>query len=139
MPENPTTVTPANGVMPLHNWDDWRALFHQLVPVVVTALVGVHMVTEDQVALWLPFVIAIADNLLSAGNTTDRIRRAIYAGLTVAQSSSLITTLLVDNPYTPLITAGLTVVQSILSRFYNPTSTMLPEVRTTPYVPEDVA
>lgn len=126
--------------MPLNNWDDWRALFHQLVPVVVTALVGVHLVTEDQVALWLPFIIAIADNLLSAGNATDRIRRAIYAGLTVAQSGSLVTTLLIDNQeYTPIITAGLTVVQSILSRFYNPTSTMLPEVRTGPDAPKSLA
>lgn len=132
------TVTPTSGVMPLKTLDDWRALFHQIVPVIVTALVGMNLVTEGDVSLWIPFVFAIADPLLSVANTQDKVRRIIYgllatlqagAGLsmifeTVAQNSSPVVA--------PAITAGGAIISGILANFFTPTSTMVPQMRIGP-------
>lgn len=129
------SVVPSSGVAPLKTLDDWRALFHQLAPVIVTMLVGLHLVTEAQVTLWLPFVVAIADNLLAVGNTVDKIRKAIYAVLLLFQTGTAATTIIgaiTNSPqvelYAPVITGGLTLITSILARFYSGTSTMIPKV-----------
>lgn len=129
------TVVPSSGVVPLKSMDDWRALFHQLAPVIVTMLVGVHLVTETAATLWLPFVFAIADNLLAVGNTVDRVRKAIYAVLLLLQSGTVVTAIIgtiTQTPgieeYAPIFTGGFTIITSILARFYSGTSTMIPKV-----------
>ncbi|AYN57980.1 holin [Mycobacterium phage Fowlmouth] len=123
-------VVPTNGVMPLKTLDDWRAMFHQVVPIIVTALVTANIVTDSQVTLWLPFVFAIADNLLSVGNATDRVRKAIYSIFALLQGGSAVTTILVSHQeLTPIITAGITIASAIFANFYTPTSTMQPAMR----------
>ncbi|AVD99645.1 holin [Mycobacterium phage Cuke] len=126
----PNLVVPTNGIMPLKTLDDWRAMFHQIVPIIVTALVTANVVTDSQVTLWLPFVFAIADNLLSVGNAKDRIRKAIYGLFALLQGSSAVATVLVNHQeLTPIATAGIAILSGIFSNFYTPTSTMQPAMR----------
>ena len=126
----PNLVVPTNGVMPLKTLDDWRAMFHQLAPIIVTALVTANLVSNDQVTLWLPFVFAIADNLLAVGNTTDKVRKTIYALFALLQGSSAVTTVLVSHQeWTPIATAGIAIASAIFANFYTPTSTMQPAMR----------
>lgn len=138
-----TVVTPTSGVLPvmnLKNLDNWRAFFHNLVGVLVPILVTANIIDGDQATAWIPFVFAIADNVLSVGNTSDRIRRAIYAGVGVLQAGGLVTTLLtsVAPEYVPIGSAVLAVASAFLARFYTPTTTMVPAVRVGPNV-NDVA
>lgn len=129
-----TLVVPASGVMPLKTMDDWRALFHQIVPIVVTALVTAHLVTESQLALWIPLAFAIVDPLLSIGNTTDKIRRVIYGLLALVQAGSAVTAVVEvvaqhSNPVVaPIITAGGALISGVLGKFFTPTSTMVPDL-----------
>lgn len=131
---NPTALTlvaPDSGVLPaanLKSLDDWRAFVHQAVPVVVALLVTVDIVGGDLAGAAVPFLFALADNVLSVGNTGDRIRRAIYAGVGVLQTGGLLTVLLADRPpqYMLIASAVLAVASAFLARFYTPTSTMLP-------------
>jgi hypothetical protein len=88
MSKTKVVVEPTNGVNPPKTWDDWRALFHDAVPVVVSTLVGINVVTESQVALWIPYLFAIADPLLSAGNAQDKIRRIIFSMTALLQTFS---------------------------------------------------
>lgn len=127
----PTVVTATSGVLPaanLRNKDNWRAFFHQLVAVIVPILVTADVVTENVVNAWVPFLFAIADNLLSVGKTTDRVRRAIYAGSTVLQTGGLLTVLLssVAPSYVSIGSAVLAVLTAFMARFYTSTSTMVP-------------
>jgi hypothetical protein len=123
-----TMVEPMKGVLPVANLkslDNWRAFIHQFVSVIVPVLVALNLTTETQVMAWVPFVFAIADNVLSVGNTTDRIRKAIYAGFGVLQTGGLVTVLLSSAPeYIPIISAVMTVGSAFLARFYTPTTTM---------------
>ena len=126
-----TLVVADGGVLPvanLSNTDNYRAFAHQIVPVIVTMLVTMNVVTDNTATAWVSFVFAIADNLLSVGNTTDRVRRAIYAGVGVLQAGGLLTTLLTDvaPTYVPVASAALAIVSATLSRFYTPTSTLTP-------------
>lgn len=126
-----TKVTAAPGVLPVGNLkslDNWRAFFHNAVGVLVPILVTLHLTTNDAVTAWLPFIFAIADNILSAGNTVDRVRRAIYAAVGALQAGGLATILLtsVAPTYVPIGSAILAVASSFLARFYTPTTTMTP-------------
>lgn len=127
-----TMVVADGGVLPvanLRNLSNWRALVHQIVPVIVSALVTMNIVTGDMATAWVPFVFAIADNLLSVGNAADRVRRAIYAGVGVLQAGGLVTMLVtnVAPAYVPVAGAVLAVASAFLARFYVPTTTMIPK------------
>lgn len=126
-----TTLEPTKGVLPvttLSSVDNWRAFFHQLVAVLVPVLVTADIVSENTAKQWVPFVFAIADNILSVGNTTDRIRKTIYAAVGVLQAGGLATALL--SSYAPqYVTIGgavLAVVSAFMARFYTPTNTVVP-------------
>lgn len=125
---------PASGANPLKTLDDWRGLFHQLVPVIVTALVAMHIATDNQVALWIPFVFAIADPLLSLGNTADKIRRVIYGLLAALQAGSAITAVIevaanhASPVVAPVITAGGALISGVLGKFFTPNSNLLPDL-----------
>jgi hypothetical protein len=120
--------------MPLKTLDDWRAFFHQVVPVVVTALVTAHIVTDNQVSLWIPLVFAIADPLLSVANTKDKVRQVIYGLLALLQAGTAVTAVIQvaadhSSPVVaPIITAAGAVVSGILANFFTPTSTMVPKL-----------
>lgn len=125
-------VVADGGVLPvanLRNLSNWRALVHQIVPVIVSALVTMNIVTGDMATAWVPFVFAIADNLLSVGNAADRVRRAIYAGVGVLQAGGLVTMLVTDvaPAYVPVAGAVLAVASAFLARFYVPTTTIVPK------------
>ena len=125
-------VAADSGVLPianLRNLSNWRALVHQIVPVIVSALVTMNIVTGDMATAWVPFVFAIADNLLSVGNAADRVRRAIYAGVGVLQAGGLVTMLVTDvaPAYVPVAGAVLAVASAFLARFYVPTTTIVPK------------
>ena len=125
-------VAADSGVLPianLRNIENWRALVHQIVPVIVSALVTMNIVTGDMATAWVPFVFAIADNLLSVGNAADRVRRAIYAGVGVLQAGGLVTMLVTDvaPAYVPVAGAVLAVASAFLARFYVPTTTIIPK------------
>jgi hypothetical protein len=111
--------------------DNWRAFIHQMAPIVVTTLVAINVMTEDLALQWIPFVFAIADNLLSVGNTADRLRRAIYSGATVLQSGGLLAVLLshAAPQYIPIAGAIITIITAFLARFYTPTTTLVPATR----------
>lgn len=137
-------VSPApSGALPTGNiksLDDWRAFIHQIAPVIVGILVAVQFVTEDVAMQWLPFVIAIADNLLSTANSAaSRVRKTIYAAATTLQTGGLLTVLFSSAPqWIPVASAVLLIVTSFLARFYTPTTTVVPAQRTGPSV-NDVA
>ena len=127
-----TMVVADGGVLPLANLsslENWRAFVHQIVPVIVSALVTMNIVTGDMATAWVPFVFAIADNLLSVGNAADRVRRAIYAGVGVLQAGGLVTMLVTDvaPAYVPVAGAVLAVASAFLARFYVPTTTIVPK------------
>ena len=127
-----TMVVADGGVLPianLRNASNWRAFTHQIVPVIVSALVTMNIVTGDTATAWVPFVFAIADNLLSVGNAADRVRRAIYAGVGVLQAGGLVTMLVTDvaPAYVPVAGAVLAVASAFLARFYVPTTTIVPK------------
>ena len=126
-------VEPTKGVLPLGNLksvENWRAFIHQITPVIVTTLVGIGVVTNNQAALWIPLFFAILDPILSVSNTTNKIRRVIYGVAGLAQSGSLATGLATltssGGHIAPIIGAGLTVFSTFLGRFYTPTTTLVP-------------
>jgi hypothetical protein len=126
-----TLVKPVTGMLPaanLKNLDNWRALLHQITPVVVTVLTALGVTTQDQAALWVALVFAFLDPLLSYSNTTDKFRQIVYGVSGVLQSGGLLTTILMPHAPTavPVASALLTILSSTLSRFYTPTSTLKP-------------
>lgn len=128
VPVAPATITAIpNVVNPLKSLDDWRSLFHQVVPIVVTALVSLHLATNDQVTLWVSLVFAIADPLLSIGNTEDKVRKIIYGLLALVQTGTIVTQVVQvaaehSNPVVaPIITAAGAAISGILGTFFTPT------------------
>lgn len=128
-----TTVIPTAGVLPgqnLKSWDNWRAFFHQITPVIVTTLVGIGIVTDNQAALWVPLAFAIIDPLLSAGAATDKLRRIVYGVAGLLQVGGLATGLIVglgtggNGLIAAGVAAGVTILSTLLARFYTPTTTM---------------
>lgn len=135
-----TVVTPKQGILTwskLKNLDNWRAFIHQITPVVVTVLTTLSITTNDQAALWVSLLFAIIDPLLSYTNSTDKARKIAYGVLGLAQSGGLLATVLAVAPPTalPIASALVTIVSSTLSRFYTPTSTMIPKV----FAPQQVS
>lgn len=125
---NPVVVQPIPGINGPKTLDDWRALFHEAVPVIVSTLVGINLVTNDQVSLWLPFLFAIADPLLSVGNAQDKLRRVIYGLIALLQGSSAVVAVLTTNPQVPqIVTAVATILGASFARFNTPTSSMTPK------------
>ena len=136
-------VQPTNtGALPatLKSLDDWRAFFHQLVLVLVPVLVTSNVITENTAGQWVPFVLAIVDNALSVGNTEDRVRKTVYAVVGALQTGGLLTVLLTSYApeYVPVGGAVLAITSAFLSRFFTPTTTMVPAERTGPEL-KDVA
>lgn len=126
-----TTVTAKSGVATvgrLTNLDNWRAFIHQVTPVIVTVLTTLAITTADQAAIWVALFFAIVDPLLSYDNTQDKARKVIYGVLGLAQSGGLLTAALMVAPPTavPIVSAAITIITSTLSRFYTPTSTVVP-------------
>lgn len=130
-----TTVEALPGVLPgqnLKSWANWRAFVHQVTPVIVTSLVGVGIVTDNQAVLWVPIAFAIIDPLLSAMNSTDKIRQIIYGVAGLLQVGGLATGLVTglaggsNGVIAAGVGAGVTILSSFLARFYVPTSTMQP-------------
>lgn len=124
-------VAPTAGVLPVLNLkskENWRAFFHQAVAVIVPILVTANIVTENMATAWIPFVFAIVDGLLSVGNTTDKVRKIVYGGITALQAGGLVTVLLatVAPEYVPIGGAILAVASAFMARFYTPTTTMQP-------------
>lgn len=131
----PSTVVvqPVSGVTKPKTLDDWRAIFHDAVLVIVPTLVGMNLFSQDQANLWIPYVFAIADPLLSIGATQDKIRRIIYSLLLLLQTSSGIITLVTDDPQIPvLVTALATIAGGIFARFNTQTSSLVPKTRSGP-------
>lgn len=129
--ESTINVTPSSGVLPVRNLksvENWRAFFHSLVGVVVPLLVTLNITTSNVANAWIPFVFAILDNVLSVGNTVDKVRKAVYAGAGAIQSGGLLTVLLSSTApeWIPVGSALLAVGSSFLARFYTPTTTMNP-------------
>ena len=130
-----STVQALPGILPgqnLKSWANWRAFLHSITPVIVTSLVTFGIVTDTQAALWIPLVFAIADPLLSALNSTDKLRQIVYgiAGLLQVGGISvgLVTGLAGGNGMVGAgIGAGVTILSSFLSRFFTPTSTLIPD------------
>src|SRR5512139_1347099 len=116
------TILPAAN---LRSADDWRAFVHQLVPVAVSVIVALNLAEESTVLMWVPFALALADNLLSAGNTVDKLRRTVYAVVAVLQTGGLVTALVTDfaPAYVPVAGAVLSVLSAFMARFYTPTTT----------------
>lgn len=132
-----STVSPTSGVLPAQNLkslDNWRAFIHQAVPVIVATLITVNLITTDQGPLWISFAFAIGDNFLSVGNTADRLRKAIYAGIGTLQTGGLLLVLFVNVPeYLPIASMVLAISSAFLARFYTPTTTLVPAMKTGPY------
>ncbi len=125
-----TLVAPAPGVVRLANFrnlDNWRALIHQITPVVVTVLTTLSITTNDQAALWVSLLFAVVDPLLSVRNAADKTRQVVYGVLGLLQSGGLLAAVLAPTPIAvPVAAAVITIITSTLSRFYTPTTTMIP-------------
>lgn len=130
-------VAPTPGVIPgqgLKSWANWRAFLHQITPVIVTTLVGVGIVTNNQAALWVPLFFAIIDPLLNVGNTQDKLRRAVYGVAGLLQVGGLAGGLVTglgaggNGLVAAGVGAGVTILSTFLARFYTPTTTMTPVV-----------
>lgn len=126
-------VTPNPGVLPgqtFKSWANWRAFIHQITPVVVTTLVGVGIVTDNQAALWVPLFFAIIDPLLNVGNAQDKLRRIVYGVAGLLQVGGLAGGLATglssggNGLIAAGVGAGVTILSTFLSRFYTPTTTM---------------
>lgn len=126
-----TLVRPTKGVLPienLKNLDNWRALIHQITPVVVTVLTTLSITTEAVAGLWVSLLFAIIDPLLSYRNATDKARQIAYGVLGLLQTGGLLATILAPVPAAiPVAAAITTIVSATLSRFYTPTTTMVPK------------
>lgn len=125
------TVSPIQGILPaksLKNLDNWRAFIHQITPVVVTVLTTLSITTDDKAAVWVSLIFAVIDPLLSYRNATDKARQIAYGLGGLLQSGGLLTAALMVAPPTavPVVSAVITVITSTLSRFYTPTTTMVP-------------
>jgi len=132
-PPSLTTVAPKPGVITvgrLKNLDNWRAFVHQLTPVIVTVLTTLAVTTDAQAALWASLVFAVLDPLLSYQHSHDKARQIAYGVLGLAQSGGLLAAVLLPTAPTllPVAAAVVTIINSTLSRFYTPTSTMVPKV-----------
>jgi len=128
-----TTVAPKPGVLTtgrLKNLDNWRAFVHQLTPVIVTVLTTLAITTDAQAALWVSLFFAVLDPLLSYQHSHDKARQIAYGVLGLAQSGGLLAAVLLPTAPTllPVAAAVVTIINSTLSRFYTPTSTMVPKV-----------
>lgn len=133
---NPAVVEPLNGITTPKTLDDWRALFHELVPIIVSTLVGINLVTNDQVTPWIPFIFAIVDPLLSAGNAVDKVRKIIYSIVVLLQGSSAVIALVTDDPQIPMVVTAIAAIASAsFARFNTPTSSMIPKVGTGEAIP----
>ena len=131
-PTKMSLVTPKPGILTLDrlkSLDNWRAWLHQVTPVIVTVLTTLSITTEDKAALWVSLVFAVLDPLLSYSNATDKARKIAYSLGGLLQSGGLLTAALMVAPPTavPVVSAVITVITATLSRFYTPTSTMLPK------------
>jgi len=115
----------------LRSMENWRAFIHQVTPVIVTTLVGIGIVTNNQAALWVPLFFAIIDPILSVANTTNKTRRVIYGVTGLAQSGSLATALATMTASSGHVAAAtgatLTILSTFLGRFYTPTTTIIPK------------
>lgn len=126
-----TTIAAKSGILTegrLKNLDNWRAFLHQITPVIVTALVAMSVTTERAAAMWVALLFAVVDPLLSYRCATDKARQIAYGVLGLAQSGGLLTFLLLPTApqLIPVASAVVTVITSTLSRFYTPTSTLVP-------------
>lgn len=126
-------MQPKSGIITINRLKDpgnWRAWLHQITPVVVTVLTTLSITTEDKAALWVSLIFAIVDPLLSYRNATDKARQIAYGLGGLAQSGGLLTAALMVAPPTaiPVVSAAITVLTATLSRFYTPTTTVVPEV-----------
>ena len=133
-----TVVAPTAGLLRvanLKNLDNWRALIHQITPVVVTVLTTLSITTNDQAALWVSLLFAVVDPLLSVRNAADKTRQVVYGVLGLLQSGGLLAAILAPTPIAvPVAAAVVTIVTSTLSRFYTPTTTMVPTRKAAPTV-----
>lgn len=132
MQKSMTLVTPKPGIITwgkLANPDNIRAWLHQVTPIIVTVLTTLSITTEDKAAVWVSLVFAVIDPLLSYSNVTDKARKIAYGVGGLLQSGGLLTAALMVAPPTavPVVSAAITVLTATLSRFYTPTSTMLPK------------
>jgi hypothetical protein len=127
-----TTTVAANGfgaLVNLTNLDNWRAVLHQVAPVVVTAMVALNVAGGDshRIGVYVALFFAIADPLLSFTNTTDTVRRILYGIFTLLQTSGAVAILFAGQETTvPLVSAGVSILAAFIARFYTPTSTIMP-------------
>lgn len=123
-------VAPIRGVLPANNLlslDNWRAFIHSVTPIIMGTFVTLGIITNDQAILWIPLVFAVIDPLLSVGNSTDRIRKALYAVMGLLQTGGLIASFFVGHEeWLPIASASIATVNSLLARFYTPTTTLTP-------------
>lgn len=133
-----TQLVPINGVvMPLKTKQDWASFFHQLTPIICTAFVAAHMVTNDQVTLWVPMIWAILDPILSATNSTDKVRTIIYSLFATLQTGNTLSQVLqvgIDHSNTvvaPYITAGGAILSGVLGTFFTPTPSSIKAIPST--------
>ena len=139
-PSKMSLVTPKPGILTkdrLKSLDNWRAFVHQLTPVIVTVLTTLSLTTDDQAALWVSLFFAVIDPLLSYQHSHDKARQIAYGVLGLAQSGGLLAAVLLPTAPTllPIAAAVVTIINSTLSRFYSPTSTMLPKPDAAQQVP----
>ena len=87
-------TSPANaeskGVFGLRTLADWRAFIHVAAPLGAAALVGTSWVDNGVFQLVVTAVLALLSPVLAAANTTDKIRLALYAIVTVVVGIAII-------------------------------------------------
>lgn len=137
-PGHAAVVAPTPGVLPppqsLTDLGNLRAFLHQITPVVVTALMALHVAGGDsnKIGVYVALFFALVDPLLSFTSSEDTMRRIVYGLLGVGQVGGAIAILFggfgAANTIVPLATAGITILSSFLARFYSVTTTLIPAI-----------
>lgn len=111
-----------SGFRPLKTKEDWRLFFHAAVAALVPLLVVLWGVSEQGVLGYTAAGLAAADAVLSFTNTSDGVRRVIYAIGGVAQTVLLAVGNWAESDVTLKVGAVVTFLTALVAIFYTPNS-----------------
>lgn len=111
-----------SGFRPLKTKEDLRLAFHALVLALVPVLVALFGVTENSVVIWSVPILAAVDAVLSFANSSDGVRKVIYAVGGLAQTVLLVLGHMAESDVTLKVGALVTFLTALVAVFYTPNS-----------------
>lgn len=111
-----------SGFRPLKTKEDYRLAFHALVLAVVPVLVALFGITENALVIWTVPILAAVDAILSFANSSDGVRKVIYAFGGLAQTILLVVGHMAESDATLKVGALVTFLVAAVAVFYTPNS-----------------